>query len=390
MADYNPFSDDVMHDPGTAYDYLLKEQPVHLFEAFDPPFYTLSRYEDVSTALRDIDTYSSHWGQGPSFTEPNGMLSDPPQHTFFRRLVQQAFTPKAIKALQGRIEALADELLDDVAGKESFELHDDYAFPLPVIIIAEVLGAADEDIKNFKIWSDASVEAMGSQDPAPYAPLLEELFGYLHDQVVKRRTMGSPPDDLITRLVQVEQDGVGLKDDEILSVLRQLLVGGNETTTSLITNAVWRLLQNRELWERLVTEPDLVAKPDLVDRAVEESLRYDPPVLGLYRTITKDVTLHGRTMPENAKVMLHYAAANRDPAVYDDPHTFSLDRPGKRHMAFGLGVHFCLGAELARMEARIALSTLVRRCPNLSLIDDGERIKPFFLWGRKRLPVKVG
>ena len=384
MTDYNPFSDDVMRDPGAAYDYLLQEQPVHLFEAFDPPFYTLSRYDDVSKALRDIETYSSHWGQGPSFTEPNGMLSNPPQHTFFRSLVQQAFTPKAIKDLRGRIEALADELLDDLDGKNSFDLHDDYAFPLPVIIIAEVLGAADEDIKNFKIWSDASVEAMGAQDPAPYAPLLEELFGYLQDQVTKRRQMDNPPDDLITRLVQVEQDGVGLKDDEILSVLRQLLVGGNETTTSLITNAVWRLLQDRALWERLVTDPSLI------DKAVEESLRYDPPVLGLYRTTTKDVTLHGRTMPENAKVMLHYAAANRDPAMYDDPHSFSLDRPDKRHLAFGLGVHFCLGAELARMEARIALAALVKRYPNLSLIDDGERIKPFFLWGRKRLPVKVG
>jgi cytochrome P450 len=128
----------------------------------------------------------------------------------------------------------------------------------------------------------------------------------------------------------------------------------------------------------------------LVNRAVEEGLRYDPPVLGLYRNTTCDVELRGQTIPEGSKVMLHYAAANRDPEVYDDPHTFSLDRPPSRHLGFGLGVHFCLGAELARMEARVALETLVRRAPDLELVNDGERIKPFFLWGRKTLPVRRG
>ena len=384
MNEYSPFSEATLKDPGLTYDALLKDAPVHFFPDFDPPFYTLSRYEDVEKALRDTDTYSSHWGQGPNFTEPNGMLSNPPQHTFFRSLVQQAFTPKAIKELQGRITELADQLLDKVADENAFDIHDDYAFPLPVIVIAEVLGAADEDINNFKKWSDASVEMMGAQDPTPWLPLMEALFAYLDGQVQKRRQMDNPPDDLITRLVQVEQDGVSLKDDEIQSVLRQLLVGGNETTTSLITNCVWRLLQNPGLWQRLVDEPELV------NTAIEESLRFDPPVLGLYRTTTRDVELHGKTIPENAKVMLHYAAANRDPAMYEDPNVFSLDRPAKRHMAFGLGVHFCLGAELARMEARTALAALVRRFPKLSLVDDGERIKPFFLWGRKLLPVRAG
>ena len=384
MQQYDPFSQETMADPGLVYGRLHNDAPVHLYEEFDPPFYTLSRYSDVESALRDTKTYSSHWGQGPNFTEPNGMLSNPPQHTFFRGLVQQAFTPKSINELAGRIRTLSDELIDKLGDRKAFDIHDDYAFPLPVIIIAEVLGASDEDISNFKKWSDASVEAMGAQDPAPWVPLLDEMFGYLLSQVQKRRAMDNPPNDLTTRLVQVEQDGVGLKDDEILSVLRQLLVGGNETTTSLITNCVWRLLENPELWQRVVDDPSLV------NAAIEESLRFDPPVLGLFRTTTRDVELHGKVIPENAKVMLHYAAANRDPEMYDDPDTFSLDRPAKRHLAFGLGVHFCLGAELARMEARTALATLVRRLPNLSLENRGERIKPFFLWGRKHLPVRIG
>jgi len=382
ISAYDPFADATMAEPASTYDFLHSMSPVDFFETYDPPFYTLSKYEDVLAALMDIETYSSEFGQGPRFTPPAGMLSNPPDHTFFRGLVQKAFTPKSIKALQPRIQQLADELLDKVDSQGGFCLHDDYAFPLPVTIIAEVLGVPDGDLHLFKRWSDASVEAMGSEDPPPWVADLTAMSAYIAGEIADRRN--NPKDDLITRLVQVETDGKGLENEDILSIVNQLLVGGNETTTSLITNCVWRLLQNRELWQRLVEDPSLV------NRAVEEGLRYDPPVLGLYRNTTCDVELRGQTIPEGSKVMLHYAAANRDPEVYDDPHTFSLDRPPSRHLGFGLGVHFCLGAELARMEARVALETLVRRAPDLELVNDGERIKPFFLWGRKTLPVRRG
>lgn len=384
MADYNPFAENTLNNPASAYGYLLTEKPVHYFADYDPPFYTLTRHADLEAALRDIELFSSEFGQGPRFTPPGGMLSDPPQHTFFRRLVQQAFTPAAIRALGARIEALAEELLDAVEGRDHFDIHDDYGFPLPVVIIAELLGAPSEDIQQFKKWSDSSVEAMGASDPTPWLADLEAMGNYVLRQAQARREMASPPDDLITRLVQAESDGARLADDDIQSVIRQLLVGGNETTTSLITNVVWRLLERRELWERVA------ADPSLVDRAIEESLRYDPPVLGLFRNTTRDVTMHGVRIPEGSKVMMHYAAANRDPAVFEDPDTFSLDRPSKRHLAFGLGVHFCLGSELARMEARTALTALVTRFPDLRLVDSGSRIKPFFLWGRRRLPVRRG
>lgn len=380
-SQYDPFGVASMAEPSSAYDYLLGEAPVHLYENFDPPFYTLSRHADVEAALRDIKVFSSEFGQGPRFTPPAGMLADPPQHTFFRGLLQQAFTPKMVGMLAERVQKLADELLDKLEDQDEFDLHDDYAFPLPVIIISELLGIPQEDIHLFKRWSDSSVEAMGSNDPTPFEPDLAAMGAYVMEQISERRSATLPGDDLISRLVQAEQDGERMDDEDILRVVTQLLVGGNETTTSLITNAVWRLQQNRELWERLVEDPSLV------ERAMDESLRYDPPVLGLYRNTTQEVEIHGETIPENMKVMLHYAAANRDPAVYDNPHEFSLDRPPRRHLAFGLGVHFCLGAELARLEGRTAVATLVRRLPNLRLKNDGERIRPFFLWGRRRLPV---
>jgi cytochrome P450 len=379
VAGYDPFSPEVMADHACPYAYLHREAPVHRYGEFDPPFYTLSRFDDVEGALKDIATFSSEWGQGPRVTPPRGMLSNPPQHTFYRSLVQQAFTNRAMAERSPRVHALANELLEQRPRGRAWDLHDDFAFPLPVIIIAEMLGVPSEDMHHFKRWSDASVAAMGAKDPAPYQDDLANLGRYLLDQIRQRRVR--PGEDLITRLVDVRQDGRGLDDMEILGVANQLLVGGNETTTSLITNMVWRLLQHRELWERVVAEPGLV------DVAIEESLRYDPPVLGLYRTVTHDLEIHGETIPRDAKVLLHYAAANRDHAEFSDADTFSLDRDHQRHLSFGFGVHFCLGAPLARLEAKASLEALIRHCPDLQLVDDGERITPFFLWGRKHLPV---
>ena len=378
----SPFSPASLAEPSSAYEALLTRAPVYRCTDFEPPFFLLSRHADVGSALRDIDTFSSEFGQGPRFTPPAGMLSDPPQHTLFRGLVQQAFTPRAIESLCGRIECLADELLDDCASRGEFDLHDDFAFPLPVIVIAEMLGVPAADLHLFKRWSDASVAAMGSERPEAYAAELGAMADYLRARVHDARRAGAPA-SLIRALVAAEANGRRLADDEILSVLTQLLVGGNETTTSLITNAVWRLLERPALWQRLA---DDVA---LVPAAVEESLRFDPPVLGLFRNTTRPVTMHGVEIPAGSKVMLHYGAANRDPDVFDAADTFSLDRPPKRHLAFGLGVHFCLGAQLARLEGRIALTRLVTRFPDLTLLDAGERIAPFFLWGRRRLPVRA-
>jgi cytochrome P450 len=382
MGAYSPLDEATLRDHAQAYGALHGGGAVTVFDGYDPPFHILSRYADVEAALRNIEVFSSHQGQGPRYTPPSGMVCDPPMHTLHRGLVQQAFTPGAIRALAPRIESLTAELLDAVAGRDEFDIHDDFAFPLPVVIISEMLGVPSEDIHRFKLWSDASVEAMGAEDPTPWMAELQALGGYLLGQIRARRAADSPPNDLITRMVKAESDGARLDDEAILGLVSQLLVGGNETTTSLITNVVWRLLEDPALWARVV------ADPTLVDRAIEESLRFDPPVLALFRTATRDATVRDATIPQGAKVMLHYAAANRDPAVFDEPDRFSLDRPPRKHLSFAIGVHICIGAEMARLEARTALKALTSRFPDLELAGRGERIKPFFLWGRRRLPVR--
>lgn len=376
-----------MADPAQAYAWLHTQSPVHYCADFDPPFFTLSRYDDVARALQDIDTYSSEHGQGPRYTPPAGMLSDPPQHTRYRRLVQQAFTPRAVAQMAETVTALAQRLLRELGTVTSFDLHEDFAFPLPVIVISEMLAVPSTDRHLFKRWSDASVAAMGATDPTPWTGELTALADYLLDHIRAERKhlqRNAEPGNLTARLVAARIDGIGLADEEIRGVVSQLLVGGNETTTSLITNAMWRLLEAPALWQQLHSDRALV------NRALEESLRFDPPVLGLYRTVRRDTTLHGVTMPANSKVMLHYAAANRDASVFSDPNQFRLDRQDKRHLSFGLGVHFCLGAQLARLEAQCALTALLDQFATLALNNSGERIAPFFLWGRKRLPLRCG
>ncbi|MFK7914841.1 MAG: cytochrome P450 [Pseudomonadales bacterium] len=381
---FSPLDPAVMADPACAYRWLHEQAPCHHDRDFEPPFFTLSRYQDVADALRNITLFVSEHGQGPRFTPPAGMLSDPPMHTHYRKLVQQAFTPRAIAALQDDVDQLARRLLHELPTAESFDLHEHFAFPLPVIVISDMLGVPSADRALFKRWSDASVTAMGAEDPSPWLDELTALSDYLleHIRSERRRLQSNNGQHNLTRgLISANIDGASLTDEEIRGVVSQLLVGGNETTTSLITNAVWRLLQTPQLWQALQ------ADRSRIDVALEESLRFDPPVLGLYRTTSVDTNLHGVPVPANSKVLLHYAAANRDPAVFSDPDQFRLDRSSQRHLAFGLGVHFCLGAQLARLEARCALSALLDHFSELQLQGDGERIAPFFLWGRKRLPL---
>lgn len=386
---YDPFAPATLEDPHPAHRWLLEQCPVHRDERLG--FYTVSRHDDLLEVARDQTRFSAHWGQGPVDRPGGGMLDDPPDHTMFRRMVLSFFTPRRIEAQTPAIEHLAVELVDAICAHpdRTAELHDDLACPLPVIIIARLLGVAEEDRDRFKVWSDAQVAAMGRADQSNRDTAMQ-MYAYLQDGVTRRRRLlaegGALPDDLISGLVAAAASAPReITDAEILGMLGQLLVGGNETTTSLITNCVWRLLQDRSLWEAVV------ADPSLVDVAIEESLRFDPPVLGLWRKAVCPVTWHGVTIPEGARVQMLYAAANRDPAVFDDPDSFRLDRDladlRRTHVSFGSGVHFCLGASMARTEATVALRTLVERLPTLRLAGPTERIEPQFLWGRHRLPV---
>lgn len=388
-AGYDPFSEAVLDDPGPAIARLLSSCPVHRFDGFDPPFWTLSRYDDVLSATRDTAAFSSRYGQGPHFTEERGMKSDAPTHTFFRRLVAKAFTPRAVARMEPRIEQIVAGLIDAFIDNGEADLYDAFASPLPTIVIAEMLGVPAEDRGLFKGWSDAWVAAMGAADPTPFEPQILAMRTYLLEQVVHREQQRSSgrelSDDLITALVDAEEDGERLSGEDVVNVVRQLLVGGNETTTSLLTNLLVRLTEEPANWARLAEDPKLV------EVAVEESLRFDSPVLGLFRTTTRPVETHGEVIPAGAKVMLHFGAANRDPRVFESPGTFSLDRDLKQlrtHLAFGSGVHVCIGAALSRLEARVALQQLVRRLPGHTVTGPTERVAPFMLWGRATLPAR--
>lgn len=361
---------------------------MHRHEGFDPPFFTLSRYDDVAAALRDTSTFSSTQGQGPRRTPPGGLFTDPPEHTAFRRLLQRAFTPRAVAEMEPFVERLADELVDGFVGRGRADLHDELASPLPTITIATMLGVPPEDRDRFKEWSDALVAEMAEEQPGTFREQRRELREYIADHIARRRELierGEPlPDGLISALVTVEDEGTQFAPAEIHGVIVQLLVGGNETTTSLITNAVVRLLEHPDILERV--RCDL----SLIDGVIEESLRYDAPVLGLFRTTTCPVKLHGEEIPADEKVMVLYGSANHDEEVFDRPEQFSIDRPAaeqRRHLAFGVGPHYCLGAALARLEARAALRVIIERLPGLRFDGPHERVVPFYLWGRRSLPV---
>ncbi|MFN3215639.1 MAG: cytochrome P450 [Acidimicrobiales bacterium] len=398
---YDPFAPDVMADPFPAYAQLREQCPMHRFDDFAHPLYTVTRYDDVTEMLTDIDTWSSHYGQMPRYTTQGCLFQDPPEHTWYRKLVQKSFAPRHVAAMETEITDLVHQLLDEMERDRRPDLHDALACPLPVIVIAHILGIPTDDIDQFKAWSDEQLAAANASDAEAARDSREKINSYLLAQLDERRDVlraaGLDPetagpevlgstitDDVISGILLAEVDGRRLDDSERLVMLNQLLVGGNETTTSLITNLFWRLLERPELYEAVRDDPSL----DTV--AVEESLRMDAPVLGLYRTNTRTLEMHGVEVPERSKVMATYGAANRDPEVFTDPDTFRLDRDPdelRKHVAFGLGHHFCPGAHLSRLEGRIALRATVERFPTLRLAAEPTRIEPYLLWGRRTVPV---
>jgi cytochrome P450 len=380
---YDPFSEETLADPFPAYAELRARCPVQPTE-FTPPFFTLSRYADVREALADPSVWSIRYGQSPQYTRPAGLVNDPPEHTAFRQLFSRAFTPRTVEQLEASIESLADELLDAMlaAPGRTADFHDAYACPLPTIVIAQLLGIPPEDLARFKQMSTDLTATYNLPDPAASAGPRAAFDEYFQSVIEARRA--HPTDDLVSRLAAAEVDGRRLTDRELQWMLLLLLLGGNETSTALLTNLTWRLLQVPARWAAVRDDPALA------EIAVEESLRFDPPVLGLFRTPTHDVTLHGVTIPEKAKVMVCFASANHDAAVFHDAETYRLDRAldeARHHLSFGFGAHFCPGAALARLEARITLRRLVARAPGLQLAGVPERIVPFNLWGRRTLPV---
>jgi cytochrome P450 len=344
-------------------------------------------YEDVQRVLTEHAAFSSR--MVPDDPSETGQLfaaslisTDPPRHRQLRSLVTQAFTPKAVDALAPRISALAEEMLDVIAYTGTADLIEALAYPLPVIVIAELMGIPAEDRNRFKQWSDVIVsQTRAGAENADHRATNREMTEYFLAMIEQRRSR--PGNDLISSLLAAEIEGQKLSVAELLGFCSLLLVAGNETTTNLIGNAVLSFTEAPETIERLA------ADPSLLPQAIEEVLRYRSPVQSMYRVTATDTTLGGLPIPAGSPVVAWIGSANRDERQFERPERFDIQRAPNRHLAFGQGIHFCLGAPLARLEARIALGAVLSRLPGLTLAAGArlERMESTIIYGLKELPV---
>ncbi len=360
---YSPFDPEVIADPYPVYRELRDLAPVYW--SAEASSWVLSRYEDVSAALTDPATYSSASGifptpPGVDMTElflPMRIMSDPPRHTQLRHLVSKVFTPRRIAGLEAHIQSLVDDLLDKTPETGAWDFVSGFAGPLPAIVIADMLGVPREDRDRFRTWSSTLIQSNPIRGEfGPGLDAAAALYDYFTTFLAERRA--HPQDDLMTALVHAEVDGEHLSEEELLGFCLLLLVAGHETTTNLLSNSAVVLAQHPE------SRRQLVGTPELIPAAVEELLRYDSPVHGLARTLTRPVDLHGQHMKAGDTVLLLFGSANRDDHAFPDADRFDIHRAPERQVAFGRGIHVCLGASLARLEARIALAALLARHPD--------------------------
>jgi cytochrome P450 len=343
----------------------------------------------VKRALNDADVFGSAVAPPQARTSRWMIFSDPPRHSHLRALVMRAFTPRAVAALEPRVRELSRGLLDRAARGGEMDLVADYAVPLPLMVIAEMLGAPVADRSRFRRWTDALValshavaqDEHAARAMADFVAVHDEMAAYLPALLDERRR--APRDDLLTRLVEVEMDGERLTEEEILGFFELLLLAGHETTANLISNAVLALLEHPDQLARLR------AAPELIPRAVEEVLRYRSPVQAVFRVAKQDVELGGHTIAAGEQALAWIGAANRDPAHFAEPRRFDVTRDPNPHVAFGHGIHFCLGAALARIEGRVALTHLLERLSNVELAEgEWEPREGFHVHGPSRLPLR--
>jgi cytochrome P450 len=353
-----------------------------------------ARYQDCLAILHDPQHYSSSRPPQEQALEDKGpfkgattmLFSDPPVHTRLRKLVSRDFTPRRIREMEPRIRELTDMLLDMAEARGDFEVMRDLANPLPVMVIAEMLGVEPELYATFKRWSDAIVSGdntlPGNPLPAEFTTSVEDLRAYFSAQIEKRRKTPGP--DLVSALVAAHTESDALGADELMAFVILLLLAGNETTTNLIGNGTLALGRNPDQMKMLQREASLLP------RAIEEMLRYDGPVQSTARFTKSAVELGGTFFPARFPIFVILAAANRDPAQFPDPDRFDITRDPNDHLAFGEGIHFCIGAPLARLEARIAFSAMLERFPKLRLRDPEAKLPykgSYFLRGLAALPM---
>ena len=384
---YDLYGPEFRADPACVFAQMREHDPVVRQPGVDgeTPIWFVTRYDDVAAVLLDDERFvrDPRSALSPEALEErnaafalaleaieNHMLNrDGDDHRRLRRLVTKAFTPKRVEQLRPRIQAVADELLDAVEPRGAMDLSADYAFPLPITVIAELLGVPADDQDRFKEWSDAIISpALDPEDMERFFEQMGEFVGYLTDFFAQRRA--APTDDLVSALLAARDESDALTEQELFGTVVLLIVAGHETTVGLIGNAVLNLLEH----------PDqlalLRADPTLIPRAVEEVLRFEGPVeRSLNRWAATDVNLGGQSIRKGDLVIPILAAAGRDPGRFPEPDRLDVTREDTRHLAFGRGSHYCLGAPLARLEAEVALETLFRRLPELRLAVPREQLE---------------
>jgi cytochrome P450 len=378
--DYNPFDSAQKRNPFPFYAHARQETPVFFSPILN--MWIVTRYEDIMTVLKEPAVYSSmNIIESPVPPPPAVMAilqkgipfvpalinNDPPSHTRIRGLCNKAFSPQRIAAMESRIRELANSLVDGFADAGHADLIECFASPLPQMVIADIVGVPRSDTKKFvRLAGEFAAlifESLPAEVQMQFAHGAVEFQAYVADLIVQRRDF--PRDDLMSDLVHAQVEGeASLSEWEIVSIISTLLIAGHFTITDLIGNALLVLMQHREYIQTICEQPDLVPA------IVEEVLRIESPSPGLPRVVIQDVVLNGVSIPKGAKLFLAYTSANRDETVFPDPEKFDIHRPNiTHHMAFGRGIHYCIGAPLGRMEGRVALEVLAQRLPNLHMVE---------------------
>ncbi|KWX05079.1 cytochrome P450 [Carbonactinospora thermoautotrophica] len=393
------FSDAFLQDQYRTYAWLVEHRPVSRVRWVDgTELWLVTRYDDAKALLADPRVVNDLKKQTridlaamsglPPEVQPyflhNVLNTDPPDHTRLRKLVNKAFTPRRVQELRPRVQEITDGLLDRIGAREEVDLLEEFAYPLPVTVICELLGVPVADRGRFRAWT-AELIAANPEQPERIAPAARQLLDFTFELIEKRRH--DPGEDLVSALVQVhDEDGDRLSDQELAAMVITLLVAGHETTVHLIGNGTYALLTHPDQLARLRSDPGLLP------RAIEEFLRFHSPaeIAGMRYTIAP-VEVSGVTIPAGEPVLIALGAADRDPARFPDADRLDVTRDDNPHVAFGHGLHFCLGAALARAEGEIAIGALLRRFPDLALAVPPEEIRwrPTFLRGLTRLPVRL-
>jgi cytochrome P450 len=386
VARFNPYSYEFHDDPFPVYRRLRDDAPCYHDEELG--FWALSRYADVLDALHDPETYCSRFGITLEEGNPLPMMltTDPPEHTALRRMVSRAFTPRRIADLEPSIRSRSARYLGELRDRDSCDLIGDYAALLPMDVISDLLGVPDVDQEQLRKWSDALLHREeGDKDVTPAGiEAAYHLFKYFTALVADKRTRPHD-DDLAAALLAMETEGERLTDEQVVGFLFLLIIAGNETTTKLLGNCLLAL--QRFPRERAKVLADRARLPD----AVEEVLRFDGSTQLMARTLTRDVEMHDTTMPAGAKVLLVLGSGNRDERVWERPDVYDIDRPWPvHHLAFGHGIHVCLGAALARLEMRVSLEEFLDRHPRYEIDETAlVRVHSGNVRGYSTMPVQL-